>query len=87
MHNPLIDGDLPYAFNGVKQRSTMREKARDPSTEEAFDDQIMFRCYRALRHRIVAIRKREHRRDNSEVIRLLIERGIAAYERDGKLLE
>lgn len=87
MHNPLTRPGLRPVFNGVKQRSTMKTRARSVEKAERFDDQLAFRCYKALRQQVVAIRKREHRRDDSEVLRLLVERGIAAYDKDGKLVE
>lgn len=50
------------------------------------NSQVTFRLNDKLYRRIQAIASKERRKGN-EVSRALLERGIAAYERDGELFE
>lgn len=55
-------------------------------TRDNFDAQITFRCYKALKRRLESVAKAEET-DESRAGRLLLGRGLAAYERDGLLRE
>lgn len=58
---------------------------RDPKRGK-LTDQLTFRVYKKTFTKVEEIRKKERRVQN-EVARALLERGIAAYERDGQLFE
>lgn len=53
---------------------------------ENFDAQITFRCFKALKKRLAVVAAAEDT-DESRAGRLLLQRGLAAYDRDGVLKE
>lgn len=54
--------------------------------EQPLDDHLSFRVWSWLRLEVQKIAGKHHR-DESEIARFLLARGLAAYERDGELFE
>lgn len=54
--------------------------------DQPLDDKINFRCWSWLKSDVMKIADREHR-DDSDVARLLLLRGLAAYDKDKQLFE
>ena len=54
--------------------------------DQKLDDRLDVRCWSWLKNDLMKIADREHR-DDSEIVRLLLVRGMAAYKRDKQLFE